>query len=102
MTIRLATAAALAAGAILLASAGGADARTCRVVDPTGTPLNVRLYASGPVVATLPNGSAVEVVGTRRDNQGRRWYEVDVEDGRSEAVKSQLPPPVVFAAYVEC
>jgi hypothetical protein len=45
----------------------------CRVMDPTGTPLNVRVAPDGRVVATLDNGLLVAVVDTRDDANGKPW-----------------------------
>lgn len=44
----------------------------CTVIDPTGTPLNVRAGPNGKIVATLKRGAKVEVVG-HRTVSGKRW-----------------------------
>ena len=68
--------AALAALAIAGLSAGAAGAcggpPVCTVIDPTGTPLNVRDGPNGAILATLKRGAMVEVV-EHRDHQGKRW-----------------------------
>lgn len=45
----------------------------CRVMDPTGTPLNIRETPGGRVVGTLPNGMLVAHSETVRDRRGRAW-----------------------------
>jgi hypothetical protein len=55
----------------------------CRVMDPTGTPLNVRLAPNGRIVGTVNNGVLVAVVDTRGDANGRLWaFIVRANDGR--------------------
>jgi len=44
----------------------------CTVVDPTGTPLNVRDGPNGKILATLKRGSIVEVID-HRTASGDRW-----------------------------
>jgi hypothetical protein len=67
----------------------------CRVMDPTGTPLNVRVAPDGRVVATLDNGLLVAVVDTRDDAGGRRWaFIVGASDGR--------PLGWVFREFIAC
>lgn len=65
----------LAAALALLASASAVAAqdRRCRVMDPTGTPLNIRATPGGPVVGNLPNGMLVNRAETVRDARGRAW-----------------------------
>jgi len=60
--------------ALLVAAAGAASAQgRCRVVDPTGTPLNVRSTPNGPITGTLPNGLLVSIRDVTTDNRGRPW-----------------------------
>jgi hypothetical protein len=55
--------AALATLTILAATATDAVAENrCRVMDPTGTPLNVRVAPNGQIVGALPNGLLVSVI----------------------------------------
>jgi hypothetical protein len=56
----------------LYASAAGAQSR-CRVMDPTGTPLNVRTAPSGAIVGTLPNGLLVSIGDQSVDQNGKAW-----------------------------
>lgn len=48
----------------------------CRVMDPTGTPLNVRTAPMGRVVATIENGYLVSIIDQTRDRQGKPWVYV--------------------------
>ncbi len=51
-----------------------AEAQTrCRIMDPTGTPLNIRATPGGRVVGQLPNGMLVNRAETVRDERGRAW-----------------------------
>lgn len=73
---------ALAAG-IGLCSTVLAEAQSrCRVMDPTGTPLNIRQTPAGRIVGQLPNGMLVNRAETVRDERGRAWVFVhDRETG---------------------
>ena len=44
----------------------------CTVVDPTGTPLNVRSGPNGKILTTLKKGSQVEFIEHREEN-GKKW-----------------------------
>lgn len=62
--------------AIVLLLAGWSEASAqsrCRVMDPTGTPLNVRSSPNGTVVGSLRNGTLVTILDRSRDRQGRSW-----------------------------
>ena len=52
----------------------------CVVVDPTGTPLNVRARPSGTIVGALYNGTRVVSFGEVIDEQGREWSHVATID----------------------
>ena len=88
----LAALTALTSLAATLPAAAAEDA--CRVMDPTGTPLNVRTVPNGPIVATLPNGLLVAVVDIRSDANGRPWAFVVRPDGR--------PLGWVFREFIAC
>ena len=66
--------AALAFAAAIPAPAGFAcdGAPVCTVVDPTGTPLNVRDGPNGTILSTLKKGSIVEFI-EHRNHDGKRW-----------------------------
>lgn len=48
----------------------------CRVMDPTGTLLNVRTGPNARIVGTVPNGLRVSILSMARDNRGRLWVEI--------------------------
>jgi hypothetical protein len=82
------------AGLAALAPAAAAE-DLCRVMDPTGTPLNARVAPDGRVVATLNSGLLVAVVDTRDDANGRPWsFIVRASDGR--------PLGWVFREFIAC
>lgn len=56
-----------------LTAPAAAQSTRCRVMDPTGTPLNVRSAPGGTVVATLPNGVLVSRGEQETDQNGRSW-----------------------------
>jgi hypothetical protein len=47
----------------------------CTVIDPTGTPLNVRSSPNGEIVSTLRKGTKVEVI-THEEHDGKRWAQI--------------------------
>jgi hypothetical protein len=55
-----------------MASPVWAQAR-CRVMDPTGTPLNVRTGPNGSIIDRLPNGFLVSIMSITYDRGGRPW-----------------------------
>lgn len=69
---------------------GGAP--VCTVVDPTGTPLNVRAGPNGKILSSLKKGSMVEVI-EHRDHDGKRWALV---------AKYAEAWGWVFGAYLRC
>lgn len=64
----------------------------CTVVDPTGTPLNVREGPNGRILSTLNKGAKVEIVA-HRDHDGSRWALVG---------KYAEAWGWVFGAYLDC
>ena len=64
----------------------------CTVVDPTGTPLNVREGPNGRILSTLNKGAKVEIVA-HRDHDGTRWALVG---------KYAEAWGWVFGAYLDC
>ena len=69
---------------ILISSTVGAAAQSrCRVLDPTGTPLNVRTSPNGTITGTLRNGLLVSIIDAANDDRGRPWVLVaQFETGR--------------------
>lgn len=50
-----------------------AFAQTCKVTDPTGTPLNARATPNGKVIGQVKNGTTVYVSEYDYDDKGRPW-----------------------------
>jgi hypothetical protein len=73
----------LATAAILAACGSSAMAQSrCRVMDPTGTPLNFWTAPNGQILGNLPNGVLVSVVDRAVDAKGRSWvYIKAMSDG---------------------
>jgi hypothetical protein len=69
----------------------------CRVADPTGMPLNIRLQPNGVIVATARNGNKIIVFrgDEKRDNDGRIWLSVAL-------MTSAAPDGYVIGSYVLC
>jgi uncharacterized protein YgiM (DUF1202 family) len=69
---------------------GGAP--VCTVVDPTGTPLNVRSGPNGKILSTLKKGSQVQFLEHKEEN-GKKWALISKygEDGGW-----------LFADYLKC
>lgn len=78
-SLRAASAAACLA---LLASFGTAEAQSqrCRVMDPTGTPLNLRDSPNGDVIGQLRNGLLVTRLRVAEDERGRPWALIGERD----------------------
>lgn len=97
MTARRSSIALAAAAAAVLVMAGAAEAQSprCRVMDPTGTPLNVRDSPNGAVIGRLRNGLLVTRVRDSEDERGRPWaYVVDRSTGE--------PLGWVFREFIAC
>ena len=73
----------LATISLWLACGSGAMAQSrCRVMDPTGTPLNLRTAPNGQIMGNLPNGILVAVVDQTVDAKGKPWvYIKSLSDG---------------------
>lgn len=50
-----------------------AYAETCKVADPTGTPLKYRSAPYGKVLGTLRNGTYIYINGHKKDKKGKVW-----------------------------
>jgi hypothetical protein len=85
-----------AVAALLLCSAAEAAAQArCRVMDPTGTPLNVRAGPNMRVIGSLPNGVLVSIIDQTRDRQGRPWAYI-------AHYESKQPIGWVFREFLAC
>lgn len=54
--------------------------QSCIVVDPTGTPLNVRSFPRGDIVGSLANDVSVQIHATTRADNGAVWANVTFAD----------------------
>jgi hypothetical protein len=82
LTIAMAAAIGLCAG-VLPAQAQAEDiasGKTCRVTDPTGTPLNARLQPNGKIVNRIRNGRTVYAQSISTDNEGKPWVLVAIKN----------------------
>ena len=69
----------LVGAAPFLSSIDSASAsQSCKVTDPTGTPLNVRRF-DGKIIGVLHNGEIVKVLRTGADPHGKPWAYVAYE-----------------------
>ncbi len=76
-------------------AAGAAAQSRCRVMDPTGTPLNIRSAPDGGVVGTLPNGVLVAIRENAVDPNGKQWANISqYSDG--------APLGWVFRDFIAC
>ena len=64
----------------------------CTVVDPTGTPLNVREGPNGKILSTMRKGDKVEIIEHKEQN-GKKWALV---------AKYAESWGYVFADYLKC
>ena len=68
--------AALAVLAWLCPSEAFAQSR-CRVMDPTGTPLNLRDAPSGAIIGKIANGQLVSIQRVVVDGSGKAWAGIE-------------------------
>ncbi|MDO9414882.1 SH3 domain-containing protein [Pararhizobium sp.] len=81
--------------ALTIASQAEAGYDRCRVADPTGTPLNVRVQPAGDIVGSLDNSMPVNRAERVRDGQGKVWAFV-------QNPKNGHPIGWVFSDYLHC
>jgi uncharacterized protein len=74
--------------------APGNSVAECQVMDPTGTPLNVRTSPDGNIVATLSNGLRV-VILDHASRRGKDWVYIGNANDRA-------PIGWVFENYLDC
>jgi hypothetical protein len=92
LLIRTATILALSGFTLITAKAGEAK---CRVMDPTGTPLNVRTSPHGQIIGNLPNDMIVTVTDRAVDRTGKPWvYISKTFDGK--------PIGWVYREFISC
>ncbi|MDP2800467.1 MAG: SH3 domain-containing protein [Phreatobacter sp.] len=89
--------AAFAAALAFACLSSGAEAQSarCRVMDPTGTPLNIRDAPNGDVVGRVRNGALVTRLRVSEDDRGRPWaYVADRASGE--------PLGWVYREFIAC
>lgn len=94
---RLGLAALLALSAAPALACGGNP--VCTVVDPTGTPLNIRIGPAGPVIGTARNGTKLEFID-HQTVRGQKWARVGRYDPNASIF--DVDAGIVFADYLVC
>jgi hypothetical protein len=74
----------LSAGLICAGSIESFAQGPCEVMDPTGTPLNVRTSPNGHIVGTLQNGVQVSVLDRAVDRKKQAWVYVGYPENQSD------------------
>lgn len=69
-------AAILAASLVALTATGAFAQSRCKVMDPTGTPLNIRTAPNGEIIGKAANGALVTIIDRATDGRGRGWVYV--------------------------
>jgi hypothetical protein len=67
----------------------------CRVMDPTGTPLNARTGPHGTVLGKLSNGILVSIIDKMNDERERSWVYI-------ANYETRLPIGWVYREYIAC
>jgi serine/threonine protein kinase, bacterial len=60
-----------------------AGAGTCRITDPTSTPLNIRERPNGEIVGTINNGRIVSILKFALDENSKPWAKIRDKSGRT-------------------
>ncbi|MBN3945922.1 MAG: SH3 domain-containing protein [Nostoc sp. NMS7] len=53
-----------------------AEVTVCKITDPTGTPLNLRIAPNEQITGTVKNGTEVYIYEIVPDEKGRQWAKV--------------------------
>jgi hypothetical protein len=85
----------LSAGLICAGSIESFAQSPCEVMDPTGTPLNVRASPNGHIVGTLQNGVQVSVLDRAVDRKKQQWVYVGLSEDQS-------PIGWVYREFIAC
>jgi hypothetical protein len=86
---------ALAFSALIAAAPAEAQSARCRVMDPTGTPLNIRDQPNGVIIGSVRNGRLVTRLRSSQDERGRPWsYVADRDTGE--------PLGWVYREFIAC
>ena len=68
--------------------------QTCRIDDPTPTPLNFRTGPYGNILGSFQNGTRVQILDQTKDAHAKSWVYVASVDGR--------PFGWVYREYIRC
>jgi hypothetical protein len=63
-----------------LAKSDNISNKICRVTDPTGSPLNIRLKPNGKIVARIRNQRIVYPQSIIRADNGKKWTLIAIEE----------------------
>jgi hypothetical protein len=85
----------LSAGLICAGSIESFAQGPCEIMDPTGTPLNVRASPNGHIVGTLQNGVQVSVLDRAVDRKKQAWVYVGYPENQS-------PIGWVYRDFIAC
>jgi hypothetical protein len=57
-------------------------ADTCKITDPTRTPLNIRERPNGEIIGTIRNGKTISILKFALDENGKPWAKIQDKSGR--------------------
>jgi hypothetical protein len=77
-----------------------AVAKDCRVADPTGTPLNIRMQPNGKIVASVRNGELIQVSKVTRKPTVRGGLGTRLPCGQAQLRKAMFSPPMSAARRI--
>ena len=79
----------------LVCGSGAMAQSRCRVMDPTGTPLNLRTAPNGQIIGNLANGVLVSVVDQAVDAKGKPWVYI-------KSLSDEATLGWVFREFIAC
>jgi serine/threonine protein kinase, bacterial len=59
------------------------SAATCKITDPTGTPLNIRERPNSEIIGTINNGRNISILKYAVDKNGKPWANIRDESGQT-------------------
>ncbi|MDO5058618.1 MAG: SH3 domain-containing protein [Neisseria sp.] len=86
----------------LLVAALPVQAEICKVTDPTGTPLNVRLEPNGLVLGKLRNFTRVYIHFYDTDLKGRSWAYISWHGQPLKYRRDWRHEGYVFREFISC
>ncbi|MBO3459937.1 SH3 domain-containing protein [Aetokthonos hydrillicola CCALA 1050] len=66
-------------GATIFTSFPAKAETVCKVTDPTGTPLNVRISPNGQITSTVKNNTEIYIYEVVYDEKNQSWAKVGFE-----------------------